>query len=96
MLRLTSLLCIQVACAHLIGDIDVNASSAVLLGTGRDAGADEDDFHTLKRQTSELDKADKKEIQQKKRVNVRVGAHSGTLKTFGKPTMSKAKKVVYF
>ncbi|KAI0637792.1 hypothetical protein C8Q77DRAFT_1087895 [Trametes polyzona] len=72
-------------------------ANTVLLGTGREAGADEDDFHTFKRVTAEVDKAEKAEERAKRRAEVKVGAHSGVVKAFGDtPAVVKKKKVVVF
>ena len=72
------------------------AQSTALLGTGREAGADEDDFHTLKRKTKEVEREEKQEDKLKRLLEVKTGAHSGGVKAFGQSTQPKAKKVVYF
>ncbi|KAI0063545.1 hypothetical protein BV25DRAFT_1906973 [Artomyces pyxidatus] len=69
---------------------------SVLLGTGRGAGADEDDFHTLKRKTIEIDREEHSEERVKKMAKLKVGAHSGIVKPFGVVPARHAKKVVYF
>ncbi|KAI0370291.1 hypothetical protein BV20DRAFT_966964 [Pilatotrama ljubarskyi] len=74
------------------------AATTILLGTGREAGADEDDFHTFKRINAEVDKAEKAEERAKRKAEVKVGAHSGVVKAFGDaaPAAKKKKKVVFF
>ena len=59
---------------------------ATFWGTGTEAGADEDDFHTFKRKSAEIDKEQKAvERIQKSR-----------LKNPSKPQKEKVKKVVDF
>jgi zinc finger CCHC domain-containing protein 9 len=66
----------------------------LLIGTGRESGADEDDFHTLKRVRGELDREDKKGASQKRATDLKVGTFSGVVKAFApKPIV---KKVVRF
>lgn len=73
------------------------AATTVLLGTGREAGADEDDFHTFKRVNAEVDEAQKAEERTKRRLDARVGVHSGVVKAYGEvPPAAKKKKVVTF
>ncbi|KAI0650004.1 hypothetical protein C8Q79DRAFT_941885 [Trametes meyenii] len=73
------------------------AATTVVLGTGREAGADEDDFHTFKRINAEVDQAEKAEERAKRRAEVKVGAHSGVVKAFGNSApAAKKKKVVFF
>ncbi|KAI9063344.1 hypothetical protein FKP32DRAFT_702991 [Trametes sanguinea] len=67
-----------------------------LVGTGREAGADEDDFHTFKRVTAEVDKEEKAEERAKRKADVRVGAHSGVVKAVGDALPEKKKKKVVF
>jgi hypothetical protein len=78
---------------------DANANNNLTLFAptiGENAGADEDDFHTLKRRTAQVEK-DEKEVEKAKRtMNMKAGAHSGVIKTFGKPPVVSTKKVVYF
>ena len=71
-------------------------ASAALFGTGKEAGADEDDFHTFKRRTAEVSRDEKDEEKFKKMQNIKVGVHSGTVKRFGAVPVSKPKKVVTF
>ncbi|KAI0676848.1 hypothetical protein C8Q78DRAFT_1149198 [Trametes maxima] len=73
------------------------AATTVVLGTGREAGADEDDFHTFKRINAEVDQAEKAEERAKRRAEVKVGVHSGVVKAFGNAApATKKKKVVFF
>jgi len=50
-----------------LGQIGLNVSNlpvidpTTVLGTGREAGADEDDFHTFKRRTTEVERDEKQE-----------------------------------
>ncbi|KAL6299338.1 hypothetical protein BKA93DRAFT_608332 [Sparassis latifolia] len=72
------------------------ASTMLFLGTGREAGADEDDFHTFKRRNAEVDKSEKTEQRVKRQADVKVGVHTGVVRSFGmQPAVTKAK-VVYF
>jgi len=64
-----------------------------VFGIGRDAGADEDDFHILKRKTAEVDRDEKSEEKIQKMAKVRAGVHSGIVKAFGKAPAAKAKTV---
>ncbi|KAH7923147.1 hypothetical protein BV22DRAFT_1015989 [Leucogyrophana mollusca] len=73
-----------------------NAGTITMFGTGRDAGADEDDFHTFKRRNAEVDKDEKREEKTKRLVDVKAGVHTGTVKAFGKPPAAAPKKVVHF
>jgi hypothetical protein len=63
----------------------VNTSTTVF-GTGADAGADEDDFHTLKRRRAEVDRDERTEERVRKMANVKAGVHSGVVKAFGAET----------
>ncbi|KAF8557687.1 hypothetical protein OG21DRAFT_234877 [Imleria badia] len=77
-------------------DVSGTAATAIF-GTGGGAGADEDDFHTFKRKTAEVSNDERKEERQKKRLDVKAGLHTGTVKAFGKNQVSsKPKKVVFF
>lgn len=75
--------------------LDIIDTSTVL-GTGREAGADEDDFHTFKRHTTELDRDEKQEDKIKRSLDIKAGAHSGVVQTFGNVPKPPTKKVVYF
>ncbi|TFK53577.1 hypothetical protein OE88DRAFT_1260670 [Heliocybe sulcata] len=70
-------------------------TSASLIGTGQQAGADEDDFHIIKRRTAEIDLEEKQAERAKRLANVKAGVHSGVVKAFGK-TAPAQKKVVFF
>jgi len=66
---------------------------------GHGAGADEDDFHTLKRRNVEVDRDIKKEERVKKRTSVQTEHYTRTTKAFAGTSVSnstKAKKVVHF
>lgn len=68
-----------------------------MLGTGREAGPDEDDFHTFKRKTTEVDRDEKQATKRKEMLELRTGAHSGVVKAFGNvPSVMAKKKVVVF
>jgi len=63
-----------------------------MFGTGREAGPDEDDFHTFKRRKTEVDRDEKQEGKFKRAVYVMAGAQSRSLGT----NALKPKKVVFF
>ncbi|KIK93433.1 hypothetical protein PAXRUDRAFT_828996 [Paxillus rubicundulus Ve08.2h10] len=72
-------------------------AAGALFGTGNGAGADEDDFHIFKRRNAEVSKSEEKEGRQRKRLDVKAGLHTGTVKAFGTSRMSsKTKKIVSF
>ncbi|KAI0688189.1 hypothetical protein BC835DRAFT_1408157 [Cytidiella melzeri] len=85
--------------AHLAKDCPMRKTEVVsisnFVGTGAGAGADEDDFHTFKRKNLEVTKEEKADERRKKQQAVRVGAHSGVMKAFGRTTQS-SRKVVKF
>ncbi len=66
-----------------------------MLGTGREAGADEDDFHTIRRKNAEMDRDEHGEERARKETKVRAGAFTGVVKVFGKAPV-KPKRVVHF
>lgn len=68
--------------------------TAPVLGTGREAGADEDDFLLLKQKTIELDRNEKQAIKKKELLDIRTGALTGAVKAVG--AVAKPKKVVVF
>ncbi|KAI0298584.1 hypothetical protein BC826DRAFT_1103078 [Russula brevipes] len=68
---------------------------ATLLGTGREAGADEDDFHTIRRKNAEIDWHEHGEERARKEAKVGAGALTGVVKAFGKAP-ARPKKVVSF
>ncbi|KAI0081976.1 hypothetical protein K474DRAFT_1634682 [Panus rudis PR-1116 ss-1] len=75
---------------------DSVAASNSFFGTGKDAGADEDDFHIIKRKTADLNKEEKMAEKSKKVLDVKVGVHTGVMKNFGLALSSKPKKIVTF
>ncbi|PPR04375.1 hypothetical protein CVT26_004213 [Gymnopilus dilepis] len=85
--------------AHLAKDCDVRKKVTTdptnLVGTGDAAGADEDDFHLLKRKTTEIDRDEKKEAKVKQMLDIRTGKHSGVVRAFGS-VQAPPKKVVVF
>lgn len=70
-------------------------SKTLFVGTGREAGADEDDFHILRRKTAEVTRDETKEERRKKKADIKVAAHSGIVKSFGQAPV-QAKKIVTF
>ncbi|KAI0084925.1 hypothetical protein BDY19DRAFT_997326 [Irpex rosettiformis] len=70
-------------------------ATTTLVGTGMEAGADEDDFHTFRRKNLEISKEEKADERRKKQQAVKVGARSGVVKAFGR-TVQKPHKVVIF
>lgn len=66
-----------------------------MLGTGREAGADKDDFHTIRQKNAEMDRDERGEERTRKEAKVRAGAFTGVVKAFGKTPVT-SKKVVYF
>ncbi|TFK66551.1 hypothetical protein BDN72DRAFT_771846, partial [Pluteus cervinus] len=84
-------------------------SSTAVFGIGKEAGADEDDFHIFKRKTREVERDERREEKAKKMMNVKAGVHSGIVKSFGRtptpiasrmgtktPQAQTTKTVVYF
>ena len=61
-----------------------------LLGTGREAGADEDDFHLIRRRNMEIDRDEREHAE-----SLRAVAAAGVVKASGR-TSVKPKKMVYF
>lgn len=80
----------------LINYIDVdNADTLALMGTSDKPGADEDDFHTFRRNRHEIEK---EAIEQEKRTRLlqgKVGARSDIVKPF-RTAPIPTKKVVFF
>ena len=66
------------------------SAAATLLGTGREAGADEDDFHMIRRKNLEIDKDEQEE------GKARVVAGAVVEASQACRTTVKPKKVVYF
>jgi zinc finger CCHC domain-containing protein 9 len=71
------------------------AANTTFVGTGGTAGADEDDFHTFKRTTDEVEREQKHIEKAMKMTAVKVGVHSGKPRTSGSVAV-KLKKVVNF
>ena len=65
---------------------------------GHGAGADEDDFHMLKRKNVEVDRDIKKDERAKKRTSVQAEPYTRTVKSFSTSVgnSQKTKKVVHF
>ncbi|KAI0339941.1 hypothetical protein BDW22DRAFT_559700 [Trametopsis cervina] len=70
-------------------------SKVILVGTGTEAGADEDDFHTFRRKHAEVSKEERADEKLKKQQAVKMGAHSGVVKAFGR-VAPKPQKVISF
>lgn len=78
---------------------DAVGNNPILIGPAMidiNMGADEDDFHTFKRRTAQIQNEEKKEEKAKQRMDIKAGAHSGVVKAFGKSPVAQTKKVVYF
>jgi zinc finger CCHC domain-containing protein 9 len=71
------------------------ASTLSFIGIGSGAGADEDDFHTFKRKNLEVNKEERDNERRKKQQLIKVAAHSGVVKAFGRTTQTP-RKVVHF
>ncbi|KAF5359837.1 hypothetical protein D9756_003578 [Leucocoprinus leucothites] len=84
---------------HLAKDCDLrkkeNVDTIVFMGTGERPGADEDDFHTFKRRGQEVETETKSEDVRRKMLQLKAGAQSGTVKSFGSAPQP-VKKVVHF
>jgi len=82
----------------MVRSTDANGNSSVLFAPAAEItiGADEDDFHTFKRRTAQIERDEKKEEKAKRMMDMKAGAHSGVVKAFGKPPVPPTKKVVYF
>lgn len=65
------------------------------MGTGGQAGADEDDFHTFRRKRQEVEKEVVTQDKKRQLLQVNTGAYSGVIKSFG-AAQKPVKKVVYF
>jgi zinc finger CCHC domain-containing protein 9 len=74
---------------------DANQRTAVV-GTGRAAGADEDDFHTVGRAQIEVEREEKGVARAQQRADLKIGALSGTMRAFGTAPTTAPKKVVMF
>ncbi|TDL24284.1 hypothetical protein BD410DRAFT_767502 [Rickenella mellea] len=88
--------------SHLAKDcglrIQQPSASTIYVGSGQEAGADEDDFHILKRKTAEVDKEERDESKTKRLANIKAGALTGIVKSFPKipAAPSIPRKVVNF
>ncbi|KAL4073808.1 hypothetical protein J3A83DRAFT_4231616 [Scleroderma citrinum] len=73
-------------------------AAGTVFGMGKEAGADEDDFHVFKRKNAEVLKDERDESKQRTRVEVKVKSHTRTARLLGNPllTQRRDKKVVYF
>jgi len=65
-------------------------AGATFLGTGREAGADEDDFHMIRRRNLEIDRDERVEAKA-----LRADVAAGVVKAPGR-TSVKPNKVVHF
>ncbi|KAF9474709.1 hypothetical protein BDN70DRAFT_924446 [Pholiota conissans] len=79
----------------LCGDTSHLAKDCGIRQKGREAGADEDDFHMFKRKTSKIEHDEKKEVKLKEMLDIRAGALSGAVKPFGNIPQPKKKVVVF-
>ncbi|TFY75506.1 hypothetical protein EWM64_g8508 [Hericium alpestre] len=84
---------------HLAKNCGLRTNTAAVttpfVGTGGEAGADEDDFHIFKRKAAEVDREEFQEDKSRKMAKVRAGAHSGIVKAFGNVPV-KPKKIIIF
>ncbi|KAF7985057.1 hypothetical protein HWV62_8907 [Athelia sp. TMB] len=81
------------------GMADVNGNNKPMLYAPAEdvvAGADEDDFHTFKRRTAQIDREERTEEKTKKMLDLKAGALSGIVKAYGKPAVPPKKKAVVF
>lgn len=83
--------------SHARTHIGATDSHETVFGTGAGAGADEDDFHIVKRRTHEVEADERRQEKLKRKLDIGVGVHSGTIvmpevRAVGLPQ----KKVVYF
>ncbi|THV07643.1 hypothetical protein K435DRAFT_709696 [Dendrothele bispora CBS 962.96] len=85
---------------HLAKDCDLRKKDtnilARVIGIDDNVGADEDDFHIIGRRKHQLDKDERRMEKSQRLKDVKVGAQSGIIKSFGKVPASLPKKVVYF
>ena|SRR5882762_5883788 len=81
-------------CCTQVWPTDANGnSSAILFGPpDGNVGADEDDFHTFKRRTAQIEMEEKKLERVRQTIVAKAGAHSGVVQALGKAS----KKIVYF
>ncbi|KAG6335692.1 hypothetical protein ID866_3398 [Astraeus odoratus] len=74
----------------------LGTAAGAVFGTGKEAGADEDDFHVFKRKNVEVSK-DENRDKERKLQDVKAGARTKAIKSCGKPTLTPGRaKVVYF
>lgn len=66
-----------------------------LVGVGRDTGADEDDFHAIRRKTRDVDHEEEQREKMRNKLGVKTGAFSGKAMPVG-PAPGPGKKVVVF
>lgn len=71
-------------------------NQATLIGTGREAGADEDDFLIIGRKKREVERDEKTEERVRRTADVKLGALTGTVRAFGLVPTVASKKVVSF
>ena len=79
----------------LIFPVLVDETTLAIPGTGREPGADEDDFHLVRRHAAELDRDEKSREKAKRQFDLKIGAHSGVVKSFSSHPKS-TKKVIHF
>ena len=66
------------------------SAASTFLGAGHEAGADEDDFHLIRRRNLEIDRDEREQAKA-----MQAGAVAEAVKASGR-TSVKPKKVVYF
>ncbi|KAK7020560.1 hypothetical protein R3P38DRAFT_2970183 [Favolaschia claudopus] len=71
-----------------------SAHDSGTLGVGREVGADEDDFHILRRRKAEVDSDEKQQEKMKHNAEIKIAPHSGSVKPFVNPAVKK--NVVFF
>ncbi|KAH9484877.1 hypothetical protein JR316_0001779 [Psilocybe cubensis] len=84
--------------SHLAKDCGVRekiTDATTVFGTGREVGADEDDFHSFKRKALEIDREEKQENKLKQQLEIKAGVHSDVVKAYGAAPV-RPKKVVVF
>lgn len=74
---------------------DAALNTVVFAGTGREAGADEDDFHIIKRKAVEVEREERTESRAINKLDIKVGAMSKTIKSFV-TAPAATKKIVFF
>ncbi|KAJ3510136.1 hypothetical protein NLJ89_g4847 [Agrocybe chaxingu] len=84
--------------SHLARDCTIRTKvvdPATLVGTGREGGADEDDFHVMRRTTAELDRGENHEDKVKRVLSVQTGVLSGKPVALANSSPAKKKVVVF-